>query len=40
MDSAFIIKCHGSFQSGDGYLNIVMSYAEGGDLSQRIKEAK
>ncbi len=40
MDSAFIIKCYGSFKSSDGHLNIIMSYAEGGDLSQRIKEAK
>ena len=37
LDSDFIIKFLGSFQSKDGYLNILMSYAEGGDLSQRIR---
>ena len=40
LDSDFIIKFLGSFQSKDGHLNIVMSYAEGGDLSQRILAAK
>jgi NIMA (never in mitosis gene a)-related kinase len=35
-----IVKFLGEFQSAEGYLNIVMSYADGGDLSQKIKEVK
>lgn len=35
-----IVKFLSFFQTKEGYLNIVMSYADGGDLSQRIKEMK
>lgn len=34
-----IINFLGSFDSKPGYLNIVMSYADGGDLGKKIKEA-
>lgn len=33
------MKFLSSFQE-DNYLNIVMEYADGGDLNQKIKEAK
>jgi NIMA (never in mitosis gene a)-related kinase 1/4/5 len=35
-----IVKFMGEFRTKDGYLNILMSYADGGDLNQRIKEMK
>lgn len=35
-----IIEYHESFTTPDGYLCIVMSYADGGDIYQKIHEAK
>jgi serine/threonine protein kinase len=37
LDHPFIIKFLKSFKSKDGHLNILMSYADGGDLNQSIK---
>jgi serine/threonine protein kinase len=33
LDHPFIVSFKGSFQTKEGYLNILMSYADGGDLS-------
>lgn len=35
-----IVQFLSSYQSKDGHLNILMSYADGGDLSQKIKEVR
>lgn len=40
LDHPNIIKFIRTFDSKPGYMNIVMSYADGGDLSKKIKEAK
>lgn len=33
LDHPYIITFRGSFQTKEGYLNILMSYADGGDLN-------
>lgn len=40
LDHPSIIKLIGSFKSRGGYLNIVMNYADGGDLAKAIRDAK
>lgn len=40
LNHPFIVKFLGSFQTKEGYLNIIMAYADGGDLSQKIKEMR
>jgi serine/threonine protein kinase len=37
LNHPFIVKFLGSFQTKEGYLNIIMGYADGGDLNQKIK---
>lgn len=40
LNHPFIVRFLGSFQTKEGYLNILMDYADGGDLSHRIRDAK
>jgi len=39
LDHPCIVKCLDAFVE-DGFLNILMNYADAGDLSKKIKEAK
>jgi NIMA (never in mitosis gene a)-related kinase len=40
LDHPSIIKLIGSFKSKGGYLNIVMNYADGGDMAKALRDAK